>query len=185
MGVVASLDATCWFSACYRRSQAESTYFFVPPVSCVVPSLHSQLVTSEFLITPTATSGVTGLQITYNLPTYQQQPSQQIKSPSLDYWSLSTLSHAPVQSHVPSSTKGSTSSLTTATVSFNLTSYANAAQSNFDVTPLNTPTKLYFIVMSILVAIFLVPTILAVATILILRQRKIYSRYAVGIINQK
>ena len=164
---MASLDATCWFSACYRRNQAESTYFSVPPVSCVVPSLHSQLVTSEFLITPTATSGVTGLQITYNLPTYQQQPSQQMKSPSLDYWSLSTLSHAPVQSHVPSSTKGSPSSLTTATVSLNL---------------LNTPTKLYYIVMSILFVIFFVPTILAVATILIVRQRKICSRYAVGII---
>ena len=182
MGVAASLDATCWFSACYRHNQAKPTLFFVPPVRCVVSSLHSQLLVSEFPITPTATSGVTGLQITYNLPTYQQQPSQQIKSPSLDYWSLSTLSHAPVQSHVPSSTKGSPSSLTTATVSLNLTSYVSAAKSNLDVATLNTPTKLRYIVMSILVVIFLV---LAVATILILRQRKIYSRYAVGIINQK
>ena len=52
-GVDASVDATCWFWACYRASSANGLIYSVPSQSCVVQSLK----TSAFiLITPSATS---------------------------------------------------------------------------------------------------------------------------------
>ena len=211
MGVASSPDVTCWFSACYKLTQRATSYYFVPPVSCVVQSHYSQPDASHILIKPTTTSDAqpfstiwaTGLQVTYDTPSYQMQPSQQMKYTSLDSSTLITASNLPVphapasQMHevelVPSSTKDSPSSQTQATVSLALAPYADALQLSLDEgSPLYTPCALKthcysffhcnpgYVAISLVVMISLALIQLAVAIILILRQRMISIRYVVG-----
>ena len=187
MGVASSPDVTCWFSACYKLTQRATSYYFVPPVSCVVQSPYSRPDASH--IKPTTTSDAqpfstiwaTGLQVTYDTPSYQMQPSQQIKYTSLDSITASNLPvpHAPASQMqevelVPSGTKDSPSSQTQATVSSALAPYAGAFQLSLDG---GNPG---YIAISLVVMISLALIPLTVAIILILRQRMISIRYAVG-----
>ena len=75
-GVDASVDATCWFWACYRASSAKGLLYSVPSQSCVVQSLN----TSAFiLITPSATSTD---QVMPSSPMNQDGTSQMLTPPT-------------------------------------------------------------------------------------------------------
>ena len=178
MGVDETPGATCWFSACYRRSPDLNSVFLVRPTSCVIQdaSFTSITSTTSGSITLTTSFQTPYLQVSHT-SAYQMQPSQQAQY---------TLSGTQSSDWLPSSTPGTATSLSRATML-----YADAAMLYVDSTVLYTPnvhfeschTSLWcnrnYIAVSTVAAICLVLILLTVVVIcrLMIQQRKVSKRY--------
>ena len=166
MGVDETPGATCWFSACYKRSPDLNSIFLVRPTSCVIQASCTSIY----------------LQVSHT-SAYQMQPSQQIQ-----YTSSGTQS----SNWLPCSSPVTATSLSPVSPHEDSTMlYADAIMLHIDSTVLYTPNALSeschtsllcnpnYIAVSTMAAICLLLILLNVVVVckLMILQRKVSKRY--------
>ena len=184
MGVDETPGATCWFSACYKRSPDLNSIFLVRPTSCVIQdaSFTSIMSTTSESIALTTSFSTPYLQVSHT-SAYQMQPSQQIQYKSSGIQSSNWL---------PSSSPLTATSLLRASSHEDATMlFADATMLYIDSTILYTPNALFeschtslwcnpnYIAVSTVAAICLVLILLSVVVVcqLMIQQRKVSKRY--------